>query len=110
MQEEAVTLGPKGAEVLERGEVQAIHALAGQGWPTKRIARELGFSRNTVRAWLKRGVDWAPERMGRPLSLPPPEMAWLRARFSAGVRNADVLRQELAERGLLASLRTVSGP
>jgi transposase len=32
---------------------------------------------------------------------------WLKARFLAGVRNADVLRQELAERGLLVSIRTV---
>jgi transposase len=32
---------------------------------------------------------------------------WLRKRFLGGVRNADVLRQELAERGVLVSLRTV---
>jgi transposase len=96
-----------GAEVLERGEVQAIHALAGQGWAVKRISRELGLARNTVRAWLRRGVDWEPERMGRPPALSGEDQAWVRERFRAGVRNGDVLRQELAEQGLEVSLRTV---
>lgn len=43
---------------------------------------------------------------GRPRLLEEHE-AWVRERYLAGVRNGDVLRQELAERGVIVSLRTV---
>jgi hypothetical protein len=48
---------PMGPRCWYEGEVQAMHALAGQGWPTKRTARELELSRNTVRSWLNLGAD-----------------------------------------------------
>lgn len=35
-------------------------------------------------------------------------LAWIRERFRAGVRNGDVIRQELLARGVVASLRTVN--
>ena len=108
MEKEGWTLGPRpvGAEVLDAREVQGIFGLLGRGWRVKAIARELGMARNTVRAWVRRGPDADRPRTGRPLALVGHE-DWLKARFLAGVRNADVLRQELAERGLLVSLRTV---
>ncbi len=102
------TLGPRqlGAEVLDAREVQGIFGLLGRGWRVKAIARELGMARNTVRAWVRRGPDAERPLTGRPLALVGHE-DWLKARFLAGVRNADVLRQELAERGLRVSIRTV---
>lgn len=95
-----------GGEVLDTGEVQTLFALHRRGWSVKGIAREMGWSRNTVRAWLRRGPCAARPTTGRPRALG--ELAgWVRERFEAGVRNADVLRQELAELGVVVSLRTV---
>ena len=95
-----------GAKVLDAREVQVIFGLLGRGWRVKAIARELGLARNTVRAWVRRGPDAERPRTGRPLALVGHE-EWLKARFLAGVRNADVLKQELGERGVVVSLRTV---
>lgn len=77
------------------------------GWGLKRIASELGCSRNTVRRYLSQG-GWhrcrSPRRAGQLDAL----QDWLTARFWQHCGNADVLRQELlAEKGLVVSLRTV---
>ena len=108
MEAEGRTLGPRqlGAEVLDAREVQGIWGLLKRGWRVKAIARELGLARNTVRAWSRRGMEAPRPRTGRPLALVGHE-GWLKSRFLAGVRNADVLRQELADRGIQVSLRTV---
>ena len=98
-------IGP-GAEVLDTGEVQVLFALHRKGWSVKGIARELGWSRNTVRSWLRKGPVVMRPVTGRPRALGEWE-SWVRERFKAGVRNADVLRQELAELGVVVSLRTV---
>ena len=108
MEKEGWKLGPRqvGAEVLDAQEVQGILGLLKRGWRVKAIARELGMARNTVRAWSRRDPDAPCSRPGRPLTLMGHE-GWLKERFLAGVRNADVLRQELADRGVQVSLRTV---
>jgi transposase len=72
----------------------------------KKIARELHVARNTVRAWVRRGEGSPRPQTGRPRVLGQHE-TWMRQRYLAGVRNGDVLRQELAERGVHVSLRTV---
>ena len=77
------------------------------GWGSKRIALELGCSRNTVRRYLAQG-DWrdcrSPRRRGQLAGL----QDWLVERFWRHRGNADVLRQELlAEQGVKVSLRTV---
>jgi len=90
-----------GAEAV--GQLFALHRL---GWGTKAIARELGVSRNTVRAWLAKGPDRVYEGPGRATILDP-HRDWLRERWRAGVRNGDVFRQELAAKGVDVSLRTV---
>ena len=95
-----------GDEVLDEREVQGIFGLRRRGWQVKAIARELCISRNTVRAWVRRGEGAPRPETGRPRVLGKHE-AWVRERYLAGVRNGDVLRQELAERGIEVSLRTV---
>jgi transposase len=88
-------------------DVAAMLRLKGLGWGSKRIAAELGCSRNTVRRWVARG-DWQPcasawrsKKLGN-LS------EWLRERFRRHAGNADVVRQELAqEKNITVSLRTV---
>jgi transposase len=106
--EEMVKCSPMGMgdEVLDEQEAEGILGLRRRGWHVKAIARELGVARNTVRAWLRRGAGSARPRTGRPRTLEGCE-AWLRERYLSGVRNGDVLRQELAERGVHVSLRTV---
>jgi len=102
-------LGPRnlGAEMLESEAVQALFTLRRLGWGMRSIARELGVSRNTIRAWLR---DGANREYSGPVraSVLAGHLPWLRERFLAGVRNGDVLRQELAARGVVASLRTVN--
>jgi transposase len=88
-------------------EVSAMLRLKALGWGSKRIAAELGCSRNTVRHWLAAG-EWracaSPSRSKKLDGLSD----WLGDRFARHAGNADVVRQELAsEKGLAVSLRTV---
>src|SRR5690242_7043297 len=88
-------------------DVAAMVRLKALGWGSKRIAAELGCSRNTVRRWLAEGA-WrpcaSPSRSRRLDGL----SEWLAERFRRHAGNADVVRQELArEKGITASLRTV---
>ena len=77
------------------------------GWGAKRIARELGVSRNTVKEYIAAG-GWTPyAQPARKKALDGLEM-WLRERLRRHRGNADVVRQELtAEKGITVSLRTV---
>src|SRR5690349_17768457 len=88
-------------------DVAAMVRLKALGWGSKRIAAELGCSRNTVRRWLAEG-EWRP--------FAPPSRSkrldglvdWLGERFCRHGGNADVVRQELAhEKGIMTSLRKV---
>lgn len=92
--------------MLDKEEVGQVFALWKLGWSVRRIARELGIARNTVRAWLKAGPERCYEGPNRAAVLDPHQV-WLKERWKAGVRNGDVFRQELAARGLTVSLRTV---
>jgi transposase len=77
------------------------------GWGLKRIALELGCSRNTVRRYLAQG-GWEDCRSRPRVGQLDGLQAWLEERFWRHRGNADVLRQELlSERGLAVSLRTV---
>jgi transposase len=91
----------------EPEEVAAMLALHEKGWGSRRIARELGVSRNTVKRYLAEG-GWvgyrSPERVSRLAGLE----AWLKERFRRHRGNAEVIRQELlAEKQIAVSLRTV---
>jgi len=88
-------------------DVAAMLRLWSLGWGAKRIAAELGVSRNTVRRYIESG-GWAAYRKSkRPKVLDGLE-DWLAERILRHRGNADVVRQDLArELGLVVSLRTV---
>jgi transposase len=88
-------------------EVAVMLRLRALGWGAKRIAAELGCSRNTVRHYLRQG-GWTPPRTPERRGALDGLEAWLGERFRRHRGNADVVRQELArEHGIAVSLRTV---
>jgi transposase len=98
---------PRRIEMRTPEEVSAMLALQARGWGTKRIARELGCSRNTVKRWLSEGGWRLASTVSRRESLDGLE-DWLSERVRRHAGNADVVRQELlAEKGISVSLRTV---
>lgn len=111
--DEAVLQGPSRGQVSRRiemrtpDEVSAMLALKARGWGSKRIAAELGCSRNTVKRWLAHGGWRSKAPVTRSKTLDGLE-EWLAERFRQHAGNADVVRQELAsEKGISVSLRTV---
>ncbi len=88
-------------------EVEAVLGLHRRGWGTRRIAVELGMSRNTVRRYLRQGGWCAYKRPSRAGKLAGLE-TWLAERFRQHRGNAAVVHQELLdELGVSVSLRTV---
>src|ERR1700751_820962 len=93
--------------MLAPEDVSAMLRLKELGWGTRRIARELGVSRNTVKGYIVAG-GWAPYKQPRSGKQLDGQAAWLKERFGRHRGNADVIRQELAaEKGILVSLRTL---
>src|SRR5512138_1026441 len=94
-------------EMLAPDEVAAMMRLHSLGWGSKRIARELGCDRKTVKRYLQKG-GWRPYRSPRRAKALDGLEDWLAERFRRHRGNADVIRQELAsEHGIAVSLRTV---
>jgi len=97
----------QGEEMLQPDEVAAMVRLHELGWGAKRLAKEFGCARNTVRRYLRAGgtVPFAkPARKSAFDGLDD----WLRERFFRHGGNADVVRQELAsEHGIVIGLRSV---
>lgn len=93
--------------MLQPDEVAAMVRLHELGWGAKRLSKEFGCARNTVRRYLRAGgaVPFAkPERKTAFDGLDD----WLRERFFRHGGNADVIRQELAsEHGIVIGLRSV---
>lgn len=98
----------RGSEtMLAPQEVQRMLALQALGWGAKRISRELGCSRNTVRQYLRQG-GWRPMDVASRAGVLEPHRQWLAERLRQHRGNADVVRQDLAhELGIQVSLRTV---
>ena len=98
----------QGRQAMQTPEdVQAMLKLASLGWGAKRIAVELGCSRNTVRRYLRQG-GWQPYESPARTSRLAEHAQWLAERFRRHRGNCDVVRQDLQrEFGIAVSLRTV---
>jgi transposase len=110
MGREIEAVAPPRLEVpmLEAEAVRQMRELAARGWGAKKIAKELGLARNTVRRYLRGGA--AAEVQERPAARCLDDAA--RAEAVALLENeaegnAVVVAQLLAERGVEASVRTV---
>ncbi len=98
----------EGRQAMQTPEdVQTMLKLASLGWGAKRISRELGCSRNTVRSYLRQGA-WQPYQSPRRPGRLAAHQDWLADRFRQHRGNCDVVRQQLQrEHGITVSLRTV---
>jgi transposase len=97
----------RGEEMLQAEEVAAMLRLHGLGWGAKRLAKEFGCARNTVRRYLREGGAVAFRKPVRRTAFDGLD-EWLRERFFRHGGNADVVRQELAsEHGIAIGLRSV---
>jgi transposase len=93
--------------MLQDEEVAAMLRLRDLGWGAKRLAREFGCARNTVRRYLREGGP-APFRKPQRRTAFDGLDEWLRERFFRHAGNADVIRQELeSEHGIVIGLRSV---
>ena len=95
-------------EMIEPEVVRQVRVLFARGWGAKRIAKELGIARNTVRRYLR--DDGGAETQVRPGARALDDDARAEARqMFAGLAegNAVVVQRELARRGIEASVRTV---
>lgn len=97
----------RGDEMLLPDEVAAMLRLHKLGWGAKRLSKEFGCARNTIRRYLRAGGTV-------PFAQAPRKTAfdglddWLRERFFRHDGNADVIRQELAsEHGIVIGVRSV---
>jgi transposase len=97
----------KGEPMREAEEVSAMLRLHALGWGVRRIAAELGVSKNTVKRYLRQGGWVGYGRAARAGALAA-HGAWVAERFRRHAGNAEVVRQELqSELGVMVSLRTV---
>ena len=93
--------------MLEPEAVSAMLRMKERGWGTRRIAQQLGVSRNTVKRYIEAG-GCCGYRQPRRRKVLDDHAGWLKERFERHRGNADVVRQELAaEKSLVVSLRTI---
>ena len=95
------------AQMMKSDEVEAMLHLRALGWGLRRIAKEFGCSKNTVRRYVAADGWMAYSRRAGGGKLEDQE-AWLKERFFRHRGNAEVVRQDLVrEQGVHVSLRTV---
>ena len=95
------------AQMVKSDEVEAMLHLRALGWGLRRIARELGCSKNTVKRYVAADgwMTYSRQTGGGKLE---DQEAWLKERFFQHRGNAEVVRQDLVrEQGIDVSLRTV---
>ena len=94
-------------EMVGRDRWEEIHRRAGTGTSIRAIARELDLDRKTVRRCLRQ-TEWRPyQRAARSDTLLSSHAEYLRRRASAVEYSAQVLFQELGQRGYRGSYETV---
>ena len=110
MSEETDKMAPPTTEVLMLAaeSVRQIEQLAMLGWQAKRIARQLGMRRETVRRYLRGGEAAKVQLRPRAWRLDESQRA-LAVRLLDGpaAGNAVVVRRLLSERGIEVPLRTL---
>ena len=108
--EEKMT-APKQLEVVPMVEpevVRQMRELSALGWGSKRIAQELGVARNTVKRYLRGGGEAETQVRPGARRLDADARAEAKQLFvTVAEGNAVVVAQELATRGIEASVRTV---
>ena len=93
--------------MVKADEVEAMLGLHRLGWGTRRIAREFGCSRNTVKRYVEAGGWMSYGGAGRGGKLAGLD-GWLEKRFLQHRGNAEVVRQDLErELSIEVGLRTV---
>jgi transposase len=103
-------VAPPSAEVpmVEAEAVREMRELAERGWGAKRIARELGLARNTVRRYLRRGPEAEVQERPAARRLDGGARVEAVALFDGEAEgNAVVVAGILGQRGIEASIRTV---
>ena len=96
----------EGGAMLIPGDVSNILALHAAGWGKKRIAKELGFSRNTVKEYLKKR-KWEPYGSPKRSKLLDPHEARVRELFGLHRGNCVVVKEELEKEGIKISSRSL---
>jgi transposase len=89
---------PRRVAMVEPEAVAAMLRLKELGWGSKRIARELGVNRRTVKRYLETG-GWKPYKRPKRKKLLEGLKNWLRERLRRHHGNGDVVRQELSQDG-----------
>ena len=93
--------------MLEPDVVDGIRELSGQGLGSKRITRQLGISRNSVRRYLAGATVGFQERLAAQ-ALDGPTLSEVHQLFGTVAEgNTVVIQQELATRGIQIDLRTL---
>jgi transposase len=93
--------------MLKPDVVDKLRELAGQGLGTKRIARLLGVSRNSVRRYLAGATVGFQQRPGARRLDPTTQQEVQRLFETVAEGNTVVVQQELAEKGISVDLRTL---
>ena len=87
---------------------EAIHTLHAEGTPVTTIAQQLGISRPTVYAYLRRATPPSPRSPQRSGQVLRPFMPYLIQRWREGATDSMQLWREIRARGYAHSARTVS--
>jgi transposase len=87
---------------------EAIHTLHAQGTPVTTIAEQLGISRPTVYAYLRRALPPSPRSPQRSGQVLRPYMSYLIRRWREGSTDSMQLWREIQAQGYAHSARTVS--
>lgn len=96
------------AMVVEPDVVRKLRQLAGLGWGTKAIARELGVARNTVKRYLRHGAKAEQQERPRARRLDERARAEAERLFTGEAEgNAVVVTRMLEAQEVHASVRTV---